>query len=531
MPAIKAFTVNRVAVLVFSLYLVIGVLAVDDYGISIDEEFQHLSALTSYTYVMGDVMRASGNEAVREAAANAPDLMTYHDRYYGVALETVTIAIEHLRGFSMSSREIYVMRHLFVFLNYFASSVFFYLILRRRYGHTWTPLIGALMYILYPRFFGESFYNIKDMLFFAWLVISAYFVMRWLEDGKALFLIVSAFTLAVTTNTRILGLSLLLLACLFSLVRSLRRGEPAPRVILKPALLIVLTFVCYIGVTPFVWQDPIRNTYAIFRNFLHFGGWDGTHFYLGEMITSEVPWHYIPVWMGVTIPLLYIALFIAGACFFCAAALGRLRTRTPGPHLYDLFFTVLFFCTIIGFIALRINMYEGWRHSYCLFFPFLYVAVFGLDRVYESLRGMRTALRRGFACAVCLCLCAQAAWIAVNHPYEYVYFNLIGKQVAEKNFTLDYWEVSHIDLIKYILESDGSPTIRICGSVFSEQKNRNMLTEGENARLDWTGIGDAEYYIQDTRMAYEDRKAPKGFAELKAVTVDGMKIAILYKRI
>ena len=693
---------NFKPILLFSLYFAVGLFIVRDYGISIDEIYEHEISLSNYVYVMGKGMSASQSENVKNAANDAHNLITYHDRFYGTALQNVTVFIEHLFRFELPSRDVFLLRHFFTFLNYFIAGIFFYLILCRRFGNTFIPLLGALFYILYPRFFGESFYNIKDIMFFSWYVISTYFVLRWPESKGNSFLFSAAISLAIATNTRILGVSVLLLACVFAFAIGTRR---------KALMLAVLTFVCYIVITPFTWENPLKNTIDIFLHFLHFQPWDGTHFYMGEMITREVPWHYIPVWMGLTVPLLYIIMFFIGVAaiavagskflvgkfklkkilreplFFLLLLLaavyliiavaqtkisdvkvtrnnrieniqlpysvdmpdneifiislnllvkdkstakfniipdnclqgvsingkkipldgiqglcdwskgayfdfseyireglngiefhvansggpGGLRIEIPyngfdsfslmhyifalllllcfvlalsklkfkviaicqsvvPSRLFDVFFMALFFCTLLGYIGLHVNMYEGWRHAYGIYASFLYIAILGLERSFAFISGKRVAIRRGFACVIAACMIYLSVWITVNHPYQYVYFNIVGRQFAEENFVLDYWDVSFIDLIRDVLADDNRPEIRFAVNCCIASKPL-IFTESEKKRVVWSDMENADYYIQDTRIPYNERVQPHGFTELTAITVDGMKISRLYKRV
>ena len=324
------FTPDRLAVLAFAVYLAAGLLIANDYGISADEATERRTSLANYAYVMGRDIFNPDSEAAQGVAAGVPDLHTFNNRFYGAALQCITVLAEHMRGFEMLTRDIYLLRHLFTFANYFIAGIFFYLILRRRFGDTWLPLLGALLYILYPRFFGESFYNIKDILFYAWVVISSYFVLKWLENGRLRNAVPAAITLAIAINTRILGVSLLLLGCAFAVIMEIRRKKGIARAIAKPVALGAMTFACYVAVTPFLWASPLQNAYRTFIHFLDFEPWTGTHFYLGEMITREVPWHYIPVWMGVTVPLLYLVMFVAGVAAVCAGAVVWVRRAAKG---------------------------------------------------------------------------------------------------------------------------------------------------------------------------------------------------------
>ena len=524
----KKLNPNRIAIVVFLVYLVIGIFVVGDFGISIDEGNEYKTSLVNYVYVFGDIMGNSDQEVVRNIAIETPELATWNDRYYGTALQDITVFIEHIKGFSMPTGDVFLMRHLFTFINFFAGAVFFYLILRRRFGNTFLPLIGALLFILYPRFFGESFFNIKDMLFVAWVIIAAYFVLRWLEDGKAIFLIISAFTIAIATNTRILGLSILLLACVFSIVMDVRRNVGLPKTVLKPVLLFLLTFGFYVGITPFLWANPIGNTIKTFTHFIQFQPWKSTHFYLGEMITSNVPWHYIPVWMGVTIPLLYLVLFVVGIVCIVVGIIKKIKKRETGLGFYELFFFMMFFCTLLGYIVLHISMYEGWRHAYVIFVPFVYIAIYGLYQLYMFARDRNKVFKYGITVIVLVSLCLQFVWMVVNHPYQYVYFNSLGKRIAEENFPLDYWEVSHADLIRFLLDYDDSPQIKV--DLGTSRISLLLLSEEEKSRLVQTDVSEADYFIQDTRMGYMSRVTPPGFAEIKSIRADGIKISTLYER-
>jgi len=133
-------------------------------------------------------------------------------------------------------------------------------------------------------------------------------------------------------------------------------------------------------------------------------------------------------------------------------------------------------------------------------------------------------------CIVVVSLCYQLVWIAINHPYQYVYFNSIGKQVAEKNFALDYWGVSHLDLLRCALSNDDSNPIKIDGGRWG-WKNELMMNDDERSRILWTNLSVADYHLQDSRGHHDERIAPRGYAEMYAITVDGMSISTIYKRV
>ncbi len=588
----KCMTSKKTVALVFALYFLCGIFCFADYGISSDESIEHYSSIINYVHEMAPFMHNSEHFSVRAVAEGAPELADHQDRFYGTALQGVTVFIEQLFKFEMNPRDIYQMRHAFVFLNYYVAALCFYFILKRRFGYGVLPLLGTLAFILTPRFFGESFYNIKDILFFSWMVISGYFTLRWLQEKQPRYYFFAAAALAITINTRILGLSMLLLACAFAVLIAVREKAGFLSALGRPLALFALTIGGWILITPFLREDPIQNIIDTIVLFMNFSNWDGEHLYMGEMISRHVPWHYIPVWMGVTIPIPYILMFIIGVAFICVNTLRwfkrRKKTRPAAvppvsavpavpavpvaPHnalaaaiaaaraieederseaesepvnvndereagneptnenavapeigagrssapVYDVFMAALFFCTLIGFIVLQISMYEGWRHAYGAFF-----------------QNKHIVLRRLGGLAIAASLAFQLVWICANHPYEYVYFNSIGRHVAEQNFTLDYWEVSYTDLIRHVLSGDGREKIMIYGqgNVRGENNHFYLLTDEERERVLMSDIECADYYVQNTRRPYAERVANEGFAELASVQVDGMKISTVYKRV
>jgi len=518
--------INVIVIFVFASYLVCGLFIVKDYGISTDEFIERETTLINVEYVMSVFIEPEKNPIINQILTDRYHLHDWTDKYYGVALQMLTVPFEYL--FERSYRNIFLIRHIYTFLNYFVAGIFFYFLLKRRFTNVFIPLIGLLMFILYPRFFGESFYNIKDILFFSWSIISSYFVLRWLDDdGGKKFLLPAAVSIAIAINTRILGLSILMLALAFLIFIQLMKNADYKIIILKTLGFASLSFLIYVIITPFLWANPFKNTIAIFTHFKNFEPWPFTHLYLGEMITQNVPWHYIPVWMGVTVPILYLVLFLAGMVF-----LIRKCIRRDIPPMYDSFFGLMFLGTLMGFIAFRITMYEGWRHAYFIWLPFLYLCLTGLEQalIYVQNKNLfKINMTIIVFSLVSAGLIFQLGWIIKNHPYQYVYFNVIGRQIAEEKFSLDYWEVSHTDLLRYALKDAGERFI----TVKVHARNYHLLLPHELTRVECvidSTIPYIDYYIDHTRKPLHERVAPEGFLELKSIIVDGMKISTLYKK-
>ena len=109
-------------ILFFAGLLIYGCLAFRDYGISVDENVERNSTLVTYKYLMpsvSDIVTDSVNFQEIE------DLDTYTDRYYGVAVQLPMAVIEHLFGFELPLRTVYLIRHFYTFALFFLAAVVF----------------------------------------------------------------------------------------------------------------------------------------------------------------------------------------------------------------------------------------------------------------------------------------------------------------------------------------------------------------------------------------------------------------------
>ena len=578
---------RKAGLILIALYLLLGLLIVKDYGMSFDEDYERETSLVAYNYVMK--LENSQSEAVRKFAQSIPSLDEYPEKH-GTALHMPLVAIEHFFNFELPSQTVYLMRHIFVFLNYILAAFCFHSIIWRRFPKTYMPFFGVLLFILYPRFFAEAFYNNKDILFYCWYIISVYAVLLWLEKPTPPKTLLAGAVLAFATNTRILALSILLLAIAFYAARALfvkdlsikassakassakassakasstkalsakassakalsAKAETDKRKIFKilinPIILVVVFWVVFTIITPQTWKNPITGIIEIFEFFLHFSPWDGRQLYLGAWITREVPWHFIPVWISVSSPVLYIALFIMGV-FAYALALARNKAKLRyilNENMYDSFFILLFWFTLLGFIVFGIYMYNGWRHAYSIFSSLLYIAVLGFSAAAAFLRERRKFVRYAATAAVAASILATTVWLIINHPYQYVYFNPLATSYAKENFDSDYWSVSGNASLNYILENDLREQI-----TFSPPNPSTwyMLNEKDKKRIIWPDSplswADFHFYPDDARLDHPyspDYVAPYihgniipdivGYQEIHAIESGGITIGRLYR--
>ena len=534
----KLFTVSF-----FALYLAVGLLAFDDYGVSSDEEHNRRNGQISARYVTGQVAQVLG---IRSPTELETQIHTYRDRDYGVFVELPLYALETALGLD-DSRDRYLARHLATFLIFWGACIAFFFLAKNRFGRWWIALIGCALLIASPRIFAHSFFNSKDIGFLSVFIVAMYTLQRFRSDPSVLNVVLHAVASAAAVSTRIVGVlipAITLVVIGLDLAR--RTAAPARRrrvgmiAVAYVAALVLLTTAFW----PYLWASPIGNFAEAFRNMSRFR-WESTVLYRGEfMLSSELPWHYVPVWIGVTTPILYLALFCLGAGSLLSAVwTSKGRAWSERGDSEDLIYMTLLLVPIASAILLRSVLYDGWRHMYFVYPAFLMIALRGVSVCARTIRRrsgssrQRLALGVTAAAVLSVSVLGTARWMVVNHPHEYVYFNALageGNILSDDGhrFELDYWGLSYRKGLEYLLERDGSGAIEVTTANMPGDLSGGLLAPGDRSRLRFVELEDATYLLSNFRFLREYRPyVLKEFPytnELWALEVSGRKILGVY---
>ena len=116
-----------------------------------------------------------------------------------------------------NAKDFYEFKHLLNFCVFYTGCLFFYRILRKRFNEV-VSLLGICIFILSPRIYGESFYNMKDIIFLTFMTISYYYCLKTFENinYKNLFFL-SLFS-AICIQIRIIGVAIPLSFLVFYLL-------------------------------------------------------------------------------------------------------------------------------------------------------------------------------------------------------------------------------------------------------------------------------------------------------------------------
>lgn len=525
----KKNLINCLIVLVFLAYLALGIGIYRDYGISSDEPTERISTLVNVKYVLNffGMDKMSGFDV--------PDLETYQDRYYGTFLQMPTVIFE-VMGHGLS--DVYYGRHLWTFLICLTGYLAFFFCLKTIYKSKLTALLGTLMVALYPRFFGEQFYNIKDMVFAATFMVCMFTTVKLIESRfKWNWCFWFAVSAAISTNVRIVGIIFLLLVLGYLLLDFIlsktdrtgiysRRCEHPLRCAI---MLIIIYFALFVVMLPVTWKNPVSGIWEVFSKFSNFDNWDGTIVFMGNVISKEeLPWYYVPVWMLISVPVWYLFLGAVAVVIGVSLCVKRIKNKENlllllcSRYKYVLWCVLLIAVPWLGIVVMHSTIYNGWRHCYFMLPPLVMFALFGVDYLFRKKRNWVLTIVPVMVIGGIL----QITWIVHNHPHEMVYFNNVGKWFGEY-FDRDYWHLSTKDAVKYIVEHETDDKFSV--ETPGNKHYKYLLTEEELSRI----IDEEEplYSIETYRGKIGNDLKKDGYEEIYSIYVDDFKICTIFKKV
>ncbi len=479
-----------------AMFAIVGVAALDDYGMPWDEVTHRAMASANANYI----------------ATGSTDLLYHSDyRYYGVAFDMSLLMMERALGLH-DSRDIYLTRHLIMHLFFIAGGFACAILAYRTLGSRWIALFAMLMFLLHPRLYAHSFFNVKDVPFAAMLLIALYLTHRaFRKDTFGAFLLCGIVVgLAINMRPFALMLMPMILAMRGLDLWQAGRGE-RKRILASAGIFTGAALAITYIVHPYYWENPLRFIElirALSQHPTHIG-----NLFMGEIYWSDaLPWNYVPVWFAITAPPVTLALGALGAAAICWQGISRplraLRDREIRFRIMLLGCVVL---PVAIVILLQSTIYNGWRQMYFLWGPFCLLAAVGLHRIANihvggSIWKIGTRLpgwvnggrlRRAVAYgAAGVGLITTLTAMATLHPHQQVYFNALVDTktpgALAKRYDMDYWHVAQRQSLEYLLARYPDDTLR----VWPRQKNPQILPQNDRERILFSeSIYSADYFL------------------------------------
>jgi len=444
-------------------------------------------------------------------------------KYYGALFDSVTSYLHELTQF-----DLYPLRHI-------ANSLLGWLILLyvvrlavSLYG--WQAGLVALLFMLIsPRFIGHSMNNPKDIPFAAFFLAATYYLLQFNQTRRiyskkhiGLFVLFASLCLMVRPGALLL---IFYMACVLGFIvfrdlfqtRTLER-EKALSVAVWGVVTLILVFPLGTLFWPWAQLNPYWRPIEALQVASQFP-WESMVLYKGEgILATNLPWHYIPTWIGITTPL--VVLFF----FFCG--LGRMLYKREGKSILLAFF-ILFppvYVIIKGSVV-----YDGYRHLLFIY-PMIVVLAAGALVWAKELAAKRRIYTVALMMVVVLGSYHSIYYMVRNHPNEVVYFNQIvgGVKGALYKYELDYWgnclkqsaqwlHEKSLEEGRQLLVAPGPPEHL---ALHYLQKYDSLVPADKNAEYSFFYLRDNPEYL---------RKLVSSFRVAHQVTAGGAPICLVWK--
>ena len=483
-------------ILLMVLTLVVGLLSYKDYGVNWDDPDQRDLGYINYNYI----------------AKNDTTLRGYAFKEYGPAFELLLVFAEKQMK-APDTRDIFLMRHLINHIFFLTGACFFYLLAYRLFKKRSLACLCLLMIILAPRIYTHSFFNTKDIPFFAAISISLYFCTRAFQKGRPLLFIIAGICCGFASSIRIMGVMLLVYVSFFllielisAIVKKENSNKPLKNLLSFCGAFCLTLYVCF----PYLWPHPLSNFLDCFTIMSHYT-WDGTIFQNGKFIHSNnIPWYVFIVWFVITNPVIWLLLGFGGIIYFCFDFLKKpLDYFINTEKKIFLLYFLCFITPIAAVISLHSVIYEDWRHLFFVYPPFLLMAVYFVNKIYYS------KIKLAVLSLILLQVVVTGYTMIRTFPLNQVYFNPLVSHRSEylrSNYEMDYWGVGFKQGLDNILSKDKSESIVISTDVSGMvplANNIMLLTPEDRKRVQLVEANKPfDYFLTDFRCHPEDYGYP-----------------------
>ena len=508
---------HRAALVICALFALTGLLLLDDYGPSVDANWERAIGANAVNYVLG--LAGVDYALEKDAALTRPE-----DNYYGVAFMTPLVLVERLLGLT-DLRANLLTRHLITHLFFIAAGFCCYLLAYRLCHNRPLALLALLLFFLHPRIYAHSFFNSKDLPFLSMFVIALYLLERAFRKDTAKAFILLGVAVGLLTNIRIIG------AMLFPAVLALRgldlatTAGPATRkpILATGAVFALAAIITLYATWPWLWSNPLGHfldSFALMSRYPHDSAFI---LFRGEIRppSMALPLDYLPVWFAITTPPLILLLGLAGAA--ALAIKGAVYPAALFRNARLRFWFLLLPCFILpplAAITLESTLYNDWRQLYFLYAPFVLLTLLGFYWL-TSTFARRPRWHSAAYGLTGLGLALIALQMIQLHPNQHSYFNfLVDRNTPEQlqsQYNLDDWNIGLRQGLEYLLQRHPGEIVHIRWDGLGRHWVADILPATDRQRLIFNSDALDPDYILRSRPGKEwpyafDHPLPRALA-------------------
>ncbi len=441
---------KKILIIFLSIYLIVGSLNSIKSGISFDENYEELN-WNFHKQLLIDLKDKFllGKEFDKKKFETEVQGFVG----YGIGFQIVSQPIQYLlqdvialeNKTSLYGAKL-LSKHFVVFLFFFISGIFFYLILRKLVDNEDFCILGLIIYLTYPYLFGQSMFSPKDVPFLSVWVMCTFLSFNLIERiiNKQKINIKSVVFLSLATSyllsIRIAGVLIFLqyLFLLFLYISVFKRNlvEFFKNYNLQIIFLILGIVIFSFLLNPIFLIDPSLLITTIKINASHFNN-VGTTTFGKIMYAQDLPSTYIPIWMAVKIPII----IIMGILILPFSEKKIFENKKSAIFFGSLLLTIITIPLIL--IIKKVHLYDEIRQIMFLL-PLIFIV--GLVSLFNFSRVLFYVI--GFISIIFFVI----ENIKIN-PYQYVWFNVPSRYFDLTNkFELEYQGISGKEIAKQILK-------------------------------------------------------------------------------
>jgi hypothetical protein len=314
------------------------------------------------------------------------------------------------------------------------------------------------------------------------LIVASYCGIKAINNDKKWWFVLFGVSSAILINLRIVGA---IYPVIFSVFYLIERKNQLKKSFVNIIITALVTMIVLYSIWPFLWHNPIENFLQVIKNMSAFRWENDKNFLFGEYISARnLVWYYLPVWIGITTPVIILILFLVGTVFVY-------------KNKYVILFSIGLFIPILAAILNKSVLYDGWRHFYFIYPLMVVISVNGLTILLQRFS------KKYLTIIVAAALVPTLYFSIKNHPHQQVYFNeLVPKKenYLLRNFERDYWGASFYQGLQKLATVSKKDTIIFHSNIRVGYMNTLMFDPIEKPYFKYVSTLDsADFFITNYR--------------------------------
>jgi glycosyltransferase involved in cell wall biosynthesis/tetratricopeptide (TPR) repeat protein len=510
----------------FLLALIIMPFFSFDFGVTGDEEVQRIYGDKALLYY--------------ESLGENKSCLDYKNLYfYGAFYETLTSAIT--KYFFAETVDPYSVRH-FVNAIFGALLILFTGKLAYKISNSWKVAFWALLFcFLYPRLFGHSMNNPKDIPFACFFTLGLSYIVAFYKEFprvsiKTIIGFIAGFGFAL--GIRVGAFLLIPFLGLFGLValiyhyRSITLGV-FRKVIISGLAMTGIGYLLGILFWPYALEAPFKNPFIAFSEMSDFSTGIRMLFNDAHYWSDNLPSYYLPMWLymaSTIVVLIGLPLFI----FKVVQEKGKQRI------LLLLMVFVFLFPPVYAIVS-DASYYDGIRHFLFIIPSMIALSSMGWIALQQYLPNKLSWSSEALMAGLCV---IPLIWIVRSHPNQYMYFNeLTGGLKGNYGYNeTDYWMNSLKETCEWFEENElpkwEGREVRISTNAYIPV-NHYLRQRHDNVKLIYTAFiqrtnKDSDYEIFFPRFVNRELLQNDAFPPAEVIYTaeqDGTVMSSITKRI